>query len=102
MVHIGADVQPIPELITGFALSFSRSQVDWDGKDEIDGTHTVHFTTAHPYASWSADRWQVWMSGLFGSGDTEVGPRRRWLHWGERQCVWHCWRCPLPFLELCG
>ena len=73
-VYIGADVQPIPDLVTGLSLAFSRSHVDWDGKDGVNGTHTVNFTTVHPYVSWFAGDWQLWTSGLFGSGDTEWKP----------------------------
>ena len=73
-VHMGVDMQPIPKLVTGLALAFSRSQVDWDGKDGIDATYTVNFTTVHPYVSWFADHWQVWTSGLFGSGTAEWSP----------------------------
>ena len=73
-VHIGADVQPTPRLATGLSLAFSRSHVDWDGKDGVNGTHTVNFTTVHPYVSWFAGNWQVWISGLFGSGDAEWDP----------------------------
>ena len=70
-VHLGADVQPNPELLTGLALAFSRSQIDWDSKDDVDGTYTATFTTLHPYVSWFAGDWQVWTSALFGTGYTE-------------------------------
>ena len=70
-VHLGADVQPSPELLTGLALAFSRSQIDWDSTDDVDGTYTATFTTLHPYVSWFAGDWQVWTSALFGTGDTE-------------------------------
>ena len=72
-VHIGADVQPSPAVVTGLALALSRSGADWHvGDRDTEIKYKVRLNTVHPYVSWSSDALRIWGSLGLGGGHTDL------------------------------
>ena len=73
---IGADLQPIPRLVTGLALTTSRWGLDYATDDATaTGTYHVGITVLNPYLSWSAtDQLSLWATVGYGRGQVEHNP----------------------------
>ena len=76
---IGMDMQPMPQLVTGLALTTSRWGLDYatDGSDgsEEEGTYDVDVTVLNPYLSWLAtDQLSLWATFGYGRGEVEQDP----------------------------
>ena len=73
---IGMDLQPIPQLVTGLALTTSQWELDYatdvtDGSAE-EGTYNVDVTMVNPYVSWSAtEQLSLWATFGYGHGQVE-------------------------------
>ena len=75
---IGIDLQPMPRLVTGLALTTSRWGLDYttntDGSSEA-GTYEIGVTTVNPYVNWSAtDQLSLWATFGYGRGEVEQTP----------------------------
>ena len=75
---IGIDLQPIPRLVTGLALTTSRWGLDYttntDGNGEA-GTYEIGVTTVNPYVNWLAtDQLSLWATVGYGRGQVEQDP----------------------------
>ena len=75
---IGMDLQPMPRLVTGLALTTSRWGLDYttntDGSSEA-GTYEIGVTTVNPYVNWSAtDQLSLWATFGYGRGEVEQTP----------------------------
>ena len=70
--HLGIDIKPRPDLVTGLALAMNRSSADYD-TDGSEGTYEVRITSVNPYVSWSpSNTVSLWASGGYGQGETEL------------------------------
>ena len=72
---IGMDLQPIPQLVTGLALTTSQWELDYatdvtDGSAE-EGTYNLDVTMVNPYVSWAATE-QLSLWATFGYGHGQV------------------------------
>ena len=72
---IGMDMQPIPQLVTGLALTTSRWGLDYatDANGaRAEGTYEIGLTVLNPYISWLAtDRLSFWATFGYGRGEVE-------------------------------
>ena len=75
---IGMDLQPIPQLVTGLALTTSQWKLDYatDATDASDGsaeegTYNVDVTMVNPYVNWAATE-QLSLWATFGYGHGQV------------------------------
>ena len=78
---IGIDLQPMPRLVTGLALTTSRWGLDYttntDGNREA-GTYAIGVTTVNPYLNWLAtDQLSLWAAVGYGRGEVEQDPEGR-------------------------
>ena len=79
--HIGVDMEPRVDLVTGLALAINASEVDYQtGKDHKlygrEGTYKLGITSVHPYVGWSpSDRLDVWASVGYGRGERRIEPK---------------------------
>ena len=73
---IGMDLQPIPQLVTGLALTTSRWGLDYATDDATaTGTYDVGITVLNPYLSWSAtNQLSLWATIGYGRGEVEHNP----------------------------
>ena len=76
---IGVDMQPIPQLVTGLALTTSRWGLDYatDGSDgsEEEGTYDVDVTVLNPYLNWLAtEQLSLWATFGYGRGEAKHTP----------------------------
>ena len=75
---IGMDLQPIPRLTTGLALTTTRWGLDYatDARDaRAEGTYEVGITLVNPYVNWSAtDQLSLWATFGYGRGEVEQNP----------------------------
>ena len=75
---VGIDLQPMPRLVTGLALTTSRWGLDYttstDGITEA-GTYEVGITMVNPYLNWLAtDQLSFWATFGYGRGEVEQTP----------------------------
>ena len=75
---VGIDLQPMPRLVTGLALTTSRWGLDYntstDGTIEA-GTYEIGITTVNPYLNWLAtDQLSFWATFGYGRGEVEQTP----------------------------
>ena len=75
---IGMDLQPMPRLVTGLALTTSRWGLDYttttDGSSEA-GSYEIGVTTVNPYVNWLAtDQLSLWATFGYGRGEVEQTP----------------------------
>ena len=75
---IGVDLQPIPRLVTGLALTTSRWGLDYatDATDaSAEGTYEIGVTILNPYVNWSAtEQLSLWATFGYGRGEVEQTP----------------------------
>ena len=75
---IGMDLQPIPRLVTGLALTTSRWGLDYTTDTNgarAEGTYEIGITTVNPYANWLAtDQLSLWGSFGYGRGEVKQNP----------------------------
>ena len=73
---IGMDLQPIPQLVTGLALTTSRWGLDYATNGATaKGTYDVGITVLNPYLSWSAtNQLSLWATVGYGRGEVEHNP----------------------------
>ena len=73
---IGMDLQPIPQLVTGLALTTSRWGLDYATDDATaTGTYDVGITVLNPYLSWSAtNQLSLWATIGYGRGEVDHNP----------------------------
>ena len=75
---IGMDMQPIPRLVTGLALTTSRWELDYTtavAGDRAEGTYEVGITTVNPYVNWLAtEKLSLWATVGYGRGEVEQTP----------------------------
>ena len=75
---IGMDMQPIPRLVTGLALTTSRWELDYTtavAGDRAEGTYEVGITTVNPYVNWLAtEQLSLWVTFGYGRGQVEQTP----------------------------
>ena len=76
---IGIDMKPIPQLVTGLALTTSRWGMDYatdatDGSAE-EGTYEIGVTMVNPYLNWLAtEQLSLWATVGYGRGEVEQDP----------------------------
>ena len=74
---IGMDLQPIPRLVTGLALTTSRWKLDYatniaTNDAHVEGTYKIGITMVNPYLSWLAmDQLSFWAAVGYGRGEVE-------------------------------
>ena len=73
---VGMDLQPIPQLVTGLALTTSRWGLDYATNGATaKGTYDVGITVLNPYLSWSAtNQLSLWATVGYGHGEVEHNP----------------------------
>ena len=75
---IGMDLQPMPRLVTGLALTTGRWGLNYDTETNgasADGTYDVGITVVNPYLNWWAtDQLGLWGSFGYGRGQVEHTP----------------------------
>ena len=75
---IGMDLQPIPQLVSGLALTTSRWGLDYttdaNGAGE-EGTYEIGVTMLNPYVNWWAtEQLSLWATFGYGRGEVEQTP----------------------------
>ena len=75
---VGIDLQPIPQLVTGLALTTTRWGLDYttttDGS-RAEGTYELGITTVNPYVNWLAtEQLSLWATVGYGRGEVEQTP----------------------------
>ena len=73
--RLGADMRFIDSLLTGLAVSWTGSALDYD--DEIggakrSGTYGSTLISVHPYVGWTAPDFGVWAGGGIGWGEVQI------------------------------
>ena len=75
---IGMDLQPIPRLTTGLALTTSRWGLDYATEANAasaEGTYEIGVTMVHPYVNWSAtEQLSLWATFGYGRGEVAQDP----------------------------
>ena len=75
---IGIDMQPIPQLVTGLALTTSRWGLDYatDANGaSAEGTYGIGVTMVNPYVNWLAtEQLSLWATFGYGRGEVEQDP----------------------------
>ena len=72
---IGMDMQPIPRLVSGLALTTSRWGLDYTTDGSAEGTYKVGVTMVNPYLNWLAtDQLSLWATFGYGRGEVEHNP----------------------------
>ncbi len=80
--HLGVDARPRQELLTGVAVSWLESDLDYEdaaaGGGLGAGAYVVKLTGVHPYLGWSVrEGLEVWATAGYGAGELEVTPKGR-------------------------
>ncbi len=80
--HLGVDARPRQDLLTGVAVSWLGSDLDYEdaaaGGGLGAGAYAVKLTGVHPYLGWSArEGLEVWATAGYGEGELEVTPKGR-------------------------
>ena len=75
---VGIDLQPIPQLVTGLALTTTRWGLDYttttDGS-RAEGTYEMGITALNPYVNWLAtEQLSLWATVGYGRGEVEQTP----------------------------
>ena len=76
--HLGFDLQPRADLVTGVALASSNSTFDYTDTTQPGtlGTYAVRITSVNPYLSYAASRQlRLWASAGYGRGEGEINPQ---------------------------
>ena len=76
---MGIDLQPMPQLVSGLAMTTSRWGLDYttDGTNgaTAKGTYKVGVTVLNPYLNWSAtEQLSLWATFGYGRGEVEQTP----------------------------
>ncbi|KKZ12194.1 MAG: hypothetical protein TE42_05345, partial [Candidatus Synechococcus spongiarum SP3] len=73
---VGIDVQPMPRLVTGLALTATRWGLDYNTNgDQADGAYKVGVAMVNPYVNWFAtDQLSLWGTFGYGRGEVEQTP----------------------------
>ena len=75
---IGMDLQPIPRLTTGLALTTSRWGLDYattTNDATAEGTYEIGVTMLNPYMNWLAtEQLSLWATVGYGRGEVEQDP----------------------------
>ena len=72
---IGIDLQPMPKLVSGLALTTSRWGLDYTTDADVEGTYDIGVTMVNPYVSWLAtDQLSLWGTFGYGRGEVEQTP----------------------------
>ena len=75
---IGMDMQPIPQLVNGLALTTSRWGLDYTTDTNgarAEGTYEIGITTVNPYVNWLAtDQLSLWATFGYGRGEVKQNP----------------------------
>ena len=72
---VGMDLQPIPRLTTGLALTTSRWGLDYATDDVAKGTYEIGVTMVNPYVNWLAtEQLSLWATVGYGRGAVEQDP----------------------------
>ena len=75
--HVGFDLQPRVDLVTGVALALSSSRFDYTDttKSGSMGTYKVRITSVNPYVGYTAsEQLRLWGSVGYGRGEREIQP----------------------------
>ena len=75
--HLGFDLQPRADLVTGVALALSDSRLDYDYTDMTKsgsgGTYKVKITSVNPYVGYTAsEQLRLWASLGYGRGERQI------------------------------
>ena len=75
---IGIDLQPIPQLTTGLALTTSRWGLDYATEASgasAEGTYEIGITMVNPYVTWWAtEQLSLWATVGYGRGEVKQNP----------------------------
>ena len=75
---IGIDLQPIPRLVTGLALTTTRWGLDYTTNTDgtlAEGTYEIGLTALSPYVNWLAtEQLSLWATFGYGRGEVEQTP----------------------------
>ena len=75
---IGIDLQPIPQLTTGLALTTSRWGLDYATEASgasAEGTYEIGITMVNPYVNWWAtEQLSLWATVGYGRGEVKQNP----------------------------
>ena len=73
--RLGADMRFIDSLITGLAVSWTGSALDYEddtGGAGMSGTYGSSLVSVHPYVGWTAPDFGLWAGGGLGWGGIQI------------------------------
>ena len=77
LVHVGFDLEPRVDVVTGVALALSSSRFDYEDvtKTGSVGSYKVRITSVNPYMGYTAsEQLRLWVSVGYGRGEREIKP----------------------------
>ena len=73
--RLGADARFVDSLLTGLALSWNASALEYEddtGGADRSGTHGTSLISVHPYVGWTTPDFGVWATGGLGWGEVTI------------------------------
>ena len=73
--RIGADMRFIDSLLTGLAISWTGSALDYDDKTggaNMSGTYGSSLISVHPYVGWTTPDYGLWAAFGLGWGEVQI------------------------------
>ena len=73
--RLGADARFVDSLLTGLALSWTASALEYEddtGGADRSGTHGTSLISVHPYVGWTTPDFGVWATGGLGWGEVTI------------------------------